>query len=858
MIVQTKRTLENQEDEDAIFHSCIELAAANSRQQLLEVITHQLKKTGQFSTTTLYIASEEDQLLFDVFPTHEINNASSPFRPFVRTTNFDVDHRQFLKEDARQQFERLISYPLFCAGRSIGHWVLAYEDEAAVPDVATDTINFITAQLAMATSNVLAREAISRQESEHRLLMELSRAISSIRSKNDLTAVVNNNLKKILDFDSITILLLNRDRSHNAFIFSSGHPYHHNKFLAGEFIDILSYTQNCLDKILESDDVATIDMDQFQKSEICPPHVKLEFENGIKEKLTIPLREDNHYLGVFCVNSRLKGSYNSRDLEMIRCIACQLTVAVSNILSLEEILKRDAERKNLLSFSNAIASVRNKEQLAKVLSPQLKQLLGIDDYVICAMCTDKLRYTPFVHNQTGALIQTETFKKMLHKYTEVEDGIFNTAIASHDPIVIDIDNWYTLPGPPPADKESKTIATAVAINFREEPVAIMIYNTTDNYPGVKQHQLFNSILSQLAIVMSHIMANEKMTREVSEINGFRQQLEEEKIYLKEEIDTAHNYSEIIGDSTSMQIVFRQIAQVAPSSSTVLILGETGTGKELVARAIHNNSPRKNKLMVKVNCAALPANLIESELFGHERGSFTGATDRRIGKFELANGGTLFLDEIGELPPELQVKLLRALQEREIERIGGKTTIKVDIRVIAATNRNLEKEMNEGRFRSDLYYRLNIFPIDLPALRHRSDDIPLLATHFIQLFARKAGRKIKIISNKILQDMMAYQWPGNIRELEHLLERSILLCEGDTLKHIHLPAQKTQALTCEEKNDEFVISTMEDNERNYILQVLKHCKGRVGGYMGAAELLHVPPSTLFSKMKKLGIRRDIVA
>ncbi len=300
-----------------------------------------------------------------------------------------------------------------------------------------------------------------------------------------------------------------------------------------------------------------------------------------------------------------------------------------------------------------------------------------------------------------------------------------------------------------------------------------------------------------------------------------------------------------------------MAQVAYSDSTVLLLGETGTGKELVARAIHNSSPRKNKLMVKVNCAALPANLVESELFGHERGSFTGATERRLGKFELANGGTLFLDEIGEMPIDLQVKLLRALQEREIERIGGKGVIKVDVRIIAATNRDLEKEMEEGRFRSDLYYRLNIFPITLPSLRNRKEDIPLLAAHFISRFSKKAGRKIKTISTRALQEMSIYNWPGNIRELEHLLERSILLSEGDMLKVVHLPVQKnTVASQCEKH--QFQVRTIDDNEREHILETLKYCSGRVGGYSGAAELLGVPPSTLFSKMKKLGIRRDVVS
>lgn len=319
-------------------------------------------------------------------------------------------------------------------------------------------------------------------------------------------------------------------------------------------------------------------------------------------------------------------------------------------------------------------------------------------------------------------------------------------------------------------------------------------------------------------------------------------------------EVSHTFPEIIGNSREMQKTFGLITQVAPSDSTVLILGETGTGKELIARAIHNNSPRKHGPMVKVNCAALPASLIESELFGHERGSFTGAFERRIGKFELANNGTLFLDEIGEMSPDLQVKLLRALQEKEIERVGGKGTIKVNVRIVAATNRDLEKEMEDGRFRSDLFYRLNIFPIDVPPLRDRREDIPLLASHFIQLFSKKSGKKIRAIGGLALQELMRYNWPGNIRQLEHLIERSILLTPGDTIKQVHLPSPKQNALT-KSGGREIEIKTIDENERDHILCMLKYCKGRIAGDGGAAEILGVPPSTLNSKIKRLGIRRE---
>ncbi len=331
------------------------------------------------------------------------------------------------------------------------------------------------------------------------------------------------------------------------------------------------------------------------------------------------------------------------------------------------------------------------------------------------------------------------------------------------------------------------------------------------------------------------------------------QLQEQQIGITENIGTNQQYPEIIGRSQELQQTFQLISRVAPTNSTVLILGETGTGKELVARAIHNDSSRKARAMIKVNCATLPANLIESELFGHERGSFTGATDRRIGKFEMAHYSTLFLDEIGELPLELQVKLLRALQEKEIERVGGRNPIEVNVRIIAATNRDLEKEVEEGRFRSDLYYRLNIFPIKLPALRNRQDDIVMLMTHFIQKLSKKMGTKITKIGKSVVEQLMSYHWPGNIRELEHVIERSILLSDDDVLSQVHF-SHKMQKNIVTPSEDAPNLKTIEEVERDHIVSVLRHCKGRVAGSRGAAEFLGIPPSTLASKLKRLGIQK----
>jgi len=312
------------------------------------------------------------------------------------------------------------------------------------------------------------------------------------------------------------------------------------------------------------------------------------------------------------------------------------------------------------------------------------------------------------------------------------------------------------------------------------------------------------------------------------------------------------FTGIIGSSEELQKVLHLVKVVAPTDTSVLILGESGTGKEGIAENIHAVSSRKSKPLIKVNCAALPANLIESELFGHERGAFTGANEQRIGKFEQAHKGTIFLDEIGEMPIDLQVKLLRVLQEREIDRIGGKGSIKVDIRIIAATNVDLEKEVLEGRFRMDLYYRLNVFPIQMPPLRDRKTDIPALATWFLERFCRQNNLRIKKIPETAMNSLLSYAWPGNIRELQHLVERTVLLTPGETISEFVLPGVAAGSAPVPAGQS---IKTIKELEIEHIRSVLELCKGKIYGPGGAAEILKLPYSTLISRIKKLGIKAE---
>jgi formate hydrogenlyase transcriptional activator len=352
------------------------------------------------------------------------------------------------------------------------------------------------------------------------------------------------------------------------------------------------------------------------------------------------------------------------------------------------------------------------------------------------------------------------------------------------------------------------------------------------------------VASQVALAVENALAFDC-------IEALKDKLHQEKVYLEEEARTDQNFGEIVGESAALRRVLKQVEAVAPTGSTVLILGETGTGKELIARALHDLSPRRERTFVKLNCAAIPTGLLESELFGHEKGAFTGAIAQKVGRFELAHQGTLFLDEVGDIPPELQPKLLRALQEQEFERLGNTRTVRVDVRVVAATNRDLARMVGDGSFRSDLYYRLNVFPVVLPPLRERPDDIPRLVRHFTQRFARRMGRRIETIPAAVMDALVRYPWPGNVREMQNVIERAVILSPGPSLQ---IPLGDLQPAGTQSQAPASAGVTLADAEREHILGVLRETGWVLGGAKGAAASLGMKRSTLQWKMKKLGISR----
>jgi formate hydrogenlyase transcriptional activator len=358
-------------------------------------------------------------------------------------------------------------------------------------------------------------------------------------------------------------------------------------------------------------------------------------------------------------------------------------------------------------------------------------------------------------------------------------------------------------------------------------------------------------MALLEVLASDAAISLENARLYQEISGLKDQLYKENLVLRDEVDRTSMFEEIVGTSPALQPVLARVSKVARTDSTVLITGETGTGKELVARAIHRRSPRASRAFVSVNCAAVPRELIASELFGHEKGAFTGATQRRLGRFELAHGGTIFLDEVGELPLETQVALLRVLQEREFARVGGSATVRVDVRVIAATNRDLQAAIDDGMFRNDLFYRLNVFPIAVPALRERIDDIPLLVEYFIDRYGRKAGKTLRRMNKRTLDHLRSYPWPGNVRELQNVIERSVIVCDSDefTVDESWLSARPAI------EGPHALPGTVAAQEKVLIEEALRACGGRVYGPAGAAARLGIPRSTLESKILALRINKN---
>jgi formate hydrogenlyase transcriptional activator len=787
------------------------------------------------------------------------NDLSNPHTPVVVDVEMLINNGNkavaFISQSGIKEFATI---KLIDGNNLIGLFVLLSKQKKSFTDSSLYIMQRISYQISIAVAKLFANEEIERREAEKSLLLSLSNDMALVRGHKDLAKIINEKLKKLFFIKDFTIVAMHENKmTYGAYLYDQeGTPYDKKREYLETLFNSFKFEEGFYDVVLNSNEPVSFNIEEIMKREIVPGHIKFFNSLGIEEIIGMALRIGNEDIGILWIQPSEINSFEIVNQNVFRGVCSQISVALANIIANEEIKIREDEKAILLSLSNEIAAVRDKKDFYGLVNAKLKKLFSIQGFAIGIIDDSRNNHSAFIHDIEDNIKTQPGFNDIIAQKYPVNDGIFDKVTQSDEPVHFEVNKLIDEPEIPGYvrfwKKSGIELIVGVPLRVAQKELGCLFFHLEPAAAKNIRNNLLISVCAQISIALSNILANDKISKQLKEINDYKKQLEEENLYLQEQIETESKYKEIIGSGTEMQKVYHLLTQVAFTNSTVLILGETGTGKELIARAIHNASPRKNRLMVKVNCAALPPNLIESELFGHERGSFTGATDRRIGKFELANKGTLFLDEIGELTPEVQVKLLRALQEKEIERVGGKATIKVDVRIITATNRDLQKEVDEGNFRADLFYRLNVFPINLPALRDRKEDIPGLVSHFMERYSKTTGKKITSISKKAMKQLMAYNWQGNVRELEHLIERTVLINNGNIIKEIHLPLIHENNL--KNKAADIYIKTIEENEREHILEVLKKCKGRIFGGNGAAEILGVPVSTLNSKIKKLGIKK----
>lgn len=565
------------------------------------------------------------------------------------------------------------------------------------------------------------------------------------------------------------------------------------------------------------------------------PAAQIIRDKGIRSVCCLPLSTGHKKLGALNLWSDEIGAYRDVDINFAQLVAAQIAVAVEAQFQREQIARERDRSQLLLEVNNTLISNLNLRELLSAISSALSRVMPHEAAALTLHdgARNELRVAAFDFPEHDE-------KCLTGKVIPFEGNPIGEAFTTRKTVLID----YNGVDDPRVGCSGLVSGCASPLVFRDKVIGVLgIKSRREHAFSLEDAELFEQVSKQVAIAVENALA-------YNQIQTLKNQLEKEKLYLEEEIRTEYNFQEIIGSSPVLRRVLQNVETVASTDSTVLIYGETGTGKELIARAIHNLSGRRERTLVKVNCAAIPTGLLESELFGHEKGAFTGAIDKRIGRFELAHQGTIFLDEVEDIPLELQSKLLRVLQEQEFERLGSSRTLRVDVRVVAATNANLERLVEEKKFRSDLYYRLNVFPINVPSLRERQEDITLLVHFFAQKFAQQMKRKIESVPKETMAALINYHWPGNIRELQNLVERAVILSRGSTLE-IPLGELKNSSKTANHTNGS---TTLESVEREHILRVLTETKWVIGGPTGAAARLGVNRTTLNHRLRKLGITR----
>jgi len=737
--------------------------------------------------------------------------------------------------------------PLICHGNVLGTLAIASFQEAAFGEDDAEFLNQIGGQVAIAVQNAIhfeqlrsAERKIAEERDRSQLLLEVNNAVISHLNLSDLLTAVSGRLNGILPHDSTFIALREPDGIHFQTKAQFLGKLQNLKFREGLLVPKEGTPE---ERVVQTGKPVLVssasELERFPS-----PWVRHALDAGIRSGCSVPLMFRGNILGVLGITSMQEGAFRQEDVALLEQRATQIAIAVENAVNFEKARKaeRTAQKERdrsqlLLELNNALVSHLDLHQLVKKISSSLQQVLQ--------------------HDFVGlALYNAENGKVVARARDSDSDTIVpfdpqgTTSGAAYEmgaPVYLPRPDRELFPSPVTAEFYDRGMKTfySVPVSMNDRKLGVLtLASAREDALSKSDQELVQQIANQVALAAANALA-------VRDLEELKNKLAQEKLYLEDEIRTEFNFDEIIGQSSTLRHVLQMVETVASSDSTVLLLGETGTGKELIARAVHDHSRRKNRTFVKLNCAAIPTGLLESELFGHERGAFTGAIAQKIGRLELADQGTLFLDEVGDIPVEIQPKLLRALQEREFERLGSTHTKRVNVRLVAATNRNLEKMIADREFRSDLYYRLNVFPIRIPPLRERPDDIPLLVRYFAQKFARQMQKNIETIPADTMTRLQSWHWPGNVRELENFIERAVILTSGTTLQ---VPVNEMASSSSSQELPE-APSTLAGTERDYIIKILRETRGVLAGPNGAAVRLGVKRTSLQYKMKKLGITRE---
>jgi len=692
--------------------------------------------------------------------------------------------------------------------------------------------------------------AVPEAETRYEALVRVSQSIGSRHDPKELFGLLVGELNRAVDFDALGVFLKcrNSDRFQSYFISTETRSV----LVAEENVDPEEAFRSSVYERQETLLRLTDDIDPH-----CSWLQTILKKHEIRSICALPLTTAHRRLGVICFGSRRVDAYPKEEVRFLSVAANQIALAfddASNFAALrrasEELQSKNDRLRLLLDVTNQVVSNLELRDLLRAISHDVRRMMQCDYAALSLPEADdkQLRLYALDFPEGKGLLQEELVYP-------IEGSLSGEAFRAMKPVTVQSPFTSRLNSPivQAAVREGLRSLCLLPLVSRNRVRGVLgIGRLKDN--GFKQVDV--DFLSQVANQIALAVENALAYREIREL---KEQLAKEKLYLEDEIRAELNFSQIIGNSPSLYRVLKRVETVAPTDSTVLIHGETGTGKELIARAIHDLSARCGKAFVKLNCAAIPTGLLESELFGHEKGAFTGAIAQRIGRFEVANGGTIFLDEIGEIPLELQPKLLRVLQEREFERLGSSRTLRTDARLIAATNRDLDVMVRGQKFRSDLFFRLNVFPMHIPPLREREGDIPVLVRHFAQQFSRRMNKAIESIPSRTMHALCRYDWPGNIRELQNVIERAVIISSGPTLSLDLADLRSPETVASEEARTPANFRTkgslrdaLQETERQQILKALAQCNWVVAGPNGAAARLGMKRSTLRLRIQKLGI------